>query len=553
MASARADPPTFEGETIDVRPGETLVEALARHGRWPTGRSLRFHRPRAPFCGVGACSQCLVRVNGQPNVRACRYLPAAGDRVSLENAWPTARFDLFGALDLLFYRGIDTHHGFRRPRFATPLYHRVVRRLAGFGRLADPPRVERAPPARTLDADVLIVGGGPSGRAVADRLAGSGPTVVVLDRALGRTGAGAPDALAGYTVAFLPPPAGDGARPFTAVATREDGRGLRVRAARVVVAVGGYDAGLVFDGNDRPGVMSGDGALAIGTGSGASLVRQAVVFGGDDRAGEMLDRLGPRVAAVVAPGAIAPAVADRAARLGVPLYPRTLLLATRGRRRVRAVRLRPRGGGAAFDLRADAVVLAHRRLPSTQLLFQAGARMEWRAGPGAFFPVLGPGGTTSVPGLLAVGEAAGFLGADGARASGEAAGEFLLGRSPPPSGPRVDGERPGEMYGYLAEVRPLLAGARRVMLCPCEDILLGELEEAHAAGHRGLEVVKRFTGVGTGLCQGRYCLPDALLLLSIAEARSPPEVGYITQRPPVFPAPLDALAALEPPPPGSPG
>jgi hypothetical protein len=70
------------------------------------------------------------------------------------------------------------------------------------------------------------------------------------------------------------------------------------------------------------------------------------------------------------------------------------------------------------------------------------------------------------------------------------------------------------------------------------------VEAAARHGYRGIEVIKRYTGLGTGLCQGRYCLPDALLVLSILEERPPSQVGYITQRPPVLPTSLGALASL---------
>jgi sarcosine oxidase subunit beta len=73
---------------------------------------------------------------------------------------------------------------------------------------------------------------------------------------------------------------------------------------------------------------------------------------------------------------------------------------------------------------------------------------------------------------------------------------------------------------------------------------MDEVEEAHRLGYRGIEVIKRFTGAGTGLCQGRYCIPDTLLLLALLEGRAANEVGYITQRPPVVPTPLSALASL---------
>src|SRR5208283_4339330 len=48
-------------------------------------------------------------------------------------------------------------------------------------------------------------------------------------------------------------------------------------------------------------------------------------------------------------------------------------------------------------------------------------------------------------------------------------------------------------------------------------------ERAVRSGYRGIEVVKRYTSLGSGICQGRYCLPDALLLLSILEDRPPAE------------------------------
>ena len=131
----------FDRRTRQGRPGESVLDGLVRDGLPTLQRSPRYHRPRAPFCGIGQCTGCLVRVNGRPNVRACRYVPADGDRVTTENGWPSQRFDLLAILDGMFRHGIDTLHGFRRPAFATPLYHRVIRRLAGYGQ---PPTAESA-------------------------------------------------------------------------------------------------------------------------------------------------------------------------------------------------------------------------------------------------------------------------------------------------------------------------------------------------------------------------------------------------------------------------
>ena len=545
MAGAPARRFSYRGRPCEARPGETLLAALVRDGLPTLARSNRYHRPRAPFCGIGQCTGCLVRVNDQPAVRACRYLPGEGDTVRSERGWPSPRFDVLGVLDDLFPHGIDTLRGFRWPAFAAPLYHRLVRQLSGYG---EPPERPAAPlleaPSTSRVVDIVVVGNGTSGRTVTTRLLAHGLRPFVIDRNLTGGAKHGTDEASGTSVTFLPPPKGDAPYPFTLLGFTEPGRGLAVRSRSVVVATGGYDASLLFGDNDRPGVLSADAALEFCGPAQHPVFRRAVVVGGGARAKEVLERCGPRVSAVVAPSDIGPDVVRLASDLGILLYPRSLLLRAEGRSRVRSLHLRPRGGGPAFSLACDAVVLAHRRLPNAQLFFQAGARMEWRAGVGAYYPTLDTVGMTSVPGLYAVGEAAGLL--EVAREAGSIrVADAIAGREPVASDPlpRVAAGGPAELDSYYRE---LLREPRRGrwIACVCEDVRLEEVERAVRAGYRGIEVVKRYSNLGTGLCQGRYCLPDALLVLSILEGRPPPEVGYIRQRPPVFPTPLSALAAL---------
>lgn len=62
---------TFDGEPVDARPGQTVAAALLASGV-RTLRTTRFgERPRGVFCGIGACFDCLVVVDGRPGVRAC--------------------------------------------------------------------------------------------------------------------------------------------------------------------------------------------------------------------------------------------------------------------------------------------------------------------------------------------------------------------------------------------------------------------------------------------------------------------------------------------------
>ena len=61
---------TVDGETVAIQPGDTLGACLLRSGRLATRRS-RQGQPRGLYCGIGVCNDCLLTVDGRPNVRAC--------------------------------------------------------------------------------------------------------------------------------------------------------------------------------------------------------------------------------------------------------------------------------------------------------------------------------------------------------------------------------------------------------------------------------------------------------------------------------------------------
>ena len=82
----------------------------------------------------------------------------------------------------------------------------------------------------------------------------------------------------------------------------------------------------------------------------------------------------------------------------------------------------------------------------------------------------------------------------------------------------------------------------KAMLCRCEDVTLDEVMEALDAGHHDIESVKRYTGFGTGWCQGKQCVVDCARLLAQVTGRAP-EMP-ITPRPPLHPVPLGVLASL---------
>ena len=83
----------------------------------------------------------------------------------------------------------------------------------------------------------------------------------------------------------------------------------------------------------------------------------------------------------------------------------------------------------------------------------------------------------------------------------------------------------------------------KVMACRCEDVTVHDVERAIEMGHRDIESLKRYTGFGTGHCQGKWCLATCARIL--AEQGGDPGQG-ITPRPPYHPVALAELAGIDP-------
>lgn len=70
-----------DGQPTTAYAGETLATVLIAAGLRPFRHTLLSGQPRALYCGMGICFDCLVTVNDRPNVRACITPAQPGDRV----------------------------------------------------------------------------------------------------------------------------------------------------------------------------------------------------------------------------------------------------------------------------------------------------------------------------------------------------------------------------------------------------------------------------------------------------------------------------------------
>jgi len=344
-------------------------------------RSIKYHRPRGPFCLAGSCGQCLMRVDGVPSLPACRVKAQEGMACERQNGPLGVEKDLFRAADFLFADGLDHHHLLTGSRLLGRVALEVARRLAGLGEL--PARVPGPVRGELRVVDLAIVGGGPAGLAAA-RAAGA--QALLIEREAGTGGAAllfgaGPEQGAGQAGLLLDAEcvglyANDTKVPGNALlALRHGDRILAIVARRVIVATGGVSQPLPFPGVDRPGVYAARGLLGLS----AMVGRKLAVVGDGDEQQRCAEALGKRGYDIV----LVSGVPRRA--LGNP---------------VKAI-----DAGDGTRIRCDAVAIALPPAPLHELASCAGANARF---DGKGFPVeTDQEGRTSVPWLFAAGTVAG--------------------------------------------------------------------------------------------------------------------------------------------------
>jgi sarcosine oxidase, subunit alpha len=236
----------LEGRVVTGYEGDTIGSALFAAGTRVFSRSFKYHRPRGLLCCSGHCPNCMMTVDGVPNVRVCVEPLREGASVRAQNVRGSLDHDLMSMVDK--FGGPFTPVGFYyrtmiRPRRAWPLYEKFLRNVAGLGKVGGATHKRYDTEHRSVD--VLVIGGGGAGRRAASEAAAEGFDVLLVDEGHAFPGSGydvlAPArALAVYEGGLVPVDAGDVL--------------YRVRAERIVMATGALEQPLVFPGNDLVGV-----------------------------------------------------------------------------------------------------------------------------------------------------------------------------------------------------------------------------------------------------------------------------------------------------------
>ncbi|MDY0883543.1 FAD-dependent oxidoreductase [Dongia soli] len=293
MSRQSADPQLVEfywnGHPLSGRLGEPIAAALRRHGMGVIARSRKLHRPLGHsgsyIAGV------LARVDGRPNVRLDLEPVGQGTRVEAQNVWPSARFDLLKAAQLVpaeaLYGGFEHAEWTPQGKRGYHLWERLMAHLAGMS----PPPLPSLPsairPGRRVQYDVVVVGGGPAGRQAANEAAAAGKKVAIVTRGhiCGRYAAACgveqdaiDDRVSVFTGIELFGSYRQGAL-LVGAPHRHDQGAIAFDAQEIVLATGRRSIPPLVPGSHVPGVMDAQAALVMAHDHGVAPGKAVAVVG----------------------------------------------------------------------------------------------------------------------------------------------------------------------------------------------------------------------------------------------------------------------------------
>ena len=560
---------TFDDAAFKGHPGDTLASALLANGETLFGRSFKYHRPRGVMTACAAEPNALATIGEggrrTPNCRATMVEIFEGMKAESQNRWPSLRYDV-GAINGLLSPFI--HAGFYYKTFMWPagfwekLYEPLIRRAAGLGRAgyeADPDAYEKL----WAHCDLVVIGAGPAGLTAALTAARAGADVIVADE---NAEAGGALLCEGARVGGEPAPAFAAsllaelaALPNVRLMTRTTVFGWyddmvfgalerialdkagpragsvrerlwRIVARRAILASGAEQQPLVFPGNDRPGIMTAEAALAYARRYGVAIGRKVAVVASSNA--------GVRVAAALRSAGInVTALIDSRADNGATApelrtFPGGIIARTAGRSALRAITVRRGRGEETID--ADALAMAGEFSPRIHLACHRGGKPRWSDEHQAF---LAP---HDLKGLTVVGSAngAGSLSeclAEGGEAALAALAEIGLSGRPPDFGEVV-----GDASLEPVRPPPRVSGPKAFVDFQ-NDVTEDDIALAAREGYGHVEHAKRYTTAGMATDQGKLSNLNAVRLLAEARCVSPAEVGVTTFRPFYTPVSFGAL------------
>ncbi len=573
----------FNGTVYYGYKGDTLASALLANNVHLVARSFKYHRPRGIMTAGSEEPNAIVQLHSdtsrtEPNVRATEIEIYEGLEASSQNCWPNVNFDIGGINNLLspllpagFY-----YKTFMWPANFWEKYEYFIRKSAGLGKSPakpDPDVYEH----KYIHCDVLIIGAGISGIMAAKTAAKNGFKTLLIDENsyLGgstvyqnsehfkinnqissswlikeinkikkienleiktRTSVAA---FHGYNFLLARENLTDHL-PLEQRKNKTRHRLLKIRAKKVITATGSLERPLIFDNNDRPGILLSSAIEKYANLYGVACGEKNVLFTNNDTAYEAAISLihkGINVEAIIDNREeIDSKMVREAEKNYIKVYKGYTVVNTYGYKKINRISIMQLSKddqkvvGPKRFIKCDCLGISGGWTPAIHLFTQSGGKLKFREEDQVFIPNIYPSDQISI---------------------GSCNGDFTL--------DDIIKSIPKILKDFLnlkktdyddIEVKSSFNKSKRnIWLLPSDKVIgktkpfvdyqndatAKDIKLALREGFKSIEHVKRYTTTGMGTDQGKLGNMHALGIIAETTGSKMRELGTTTFRPPYTP------------------
>ena len=573
----------FNGTKLYGYKGDTLASALLANNIHLVGRSFKYHRPRGIMTSGSEEPNAMVQLHNnssrtEPNVRATEVELYDGLEASSQNCWPSVNFDFGGINNFLspllpagFY-----YKTFMWPASFWEKYEYFIRKSAGLGKSPtepDPDIYEH----RYLHCDVLVIGAGISGIIAAKTAAKNGFKTLLVDEKPNLGGSTiyqnndhfkindtnsakwlekeiddlknyknleiktrtSVAAYHGYNFIL----ARENLTDHIEVSKRDNKvrqRLLKIRAKKVITATGSIERPLIFNNNDRPGILLSSAIKKYVDFYGVKSGEKIVLFTNNDTAYETalsLNDKGIKVEAIIdIRNENNSELIKSVKNLNIKIFNNHTIVDTEGYKRINKVSIMElsKDGtsvvGKKIDINCDCLGMSGGWTPAVHLFTQSGGKLKFRNSDNVFIPNIYSSDQ------LCIGACNGdFELSDIIKNIPDQINKFLNVSDESFKNIKISSTKENNYRNIWLLPSDKILGKTKPFVDYQNDATAKDIKLALREGFRSIEHVKRYTTTGMGTDQGKLGNMHALGIIADTAKVQMGELGTTTFRPPYTP------------------
>ena len=579
----------FNGQKFYGFKGDTLASALLANNIHLVGRSFKYHRPR----GIMTCGSeepnAIVQIGNdpsftEPNVRATEIEIYEGLEASSQNCWPSVKFDV-GSINNFLSPLLPA--GFYYKTFMWPsklwmFYEYFIRKSAGLGKSPSKPDKDLYD-HKYLHCDVIVVGGGISGIIAAKISAKKNLDTILIDDKPNLGGSTIYqdndnfkingqnsknwlskeiDSLKNLKNLTIKTRTSLAAyHSYNYLLARENltdhlnlnersgkirQRLWKIRAKKVIIATGSIERPLIFNNNDRPGIMLSSSIKKYIDYFGVKCGDKISLFTNNDSAYETavsLSKSGTTVNSIIDIREKSESIiVNQAKNLGIKIYWKHSIVNTQGYKKINSIdimKLSDDGTsvtGNKIKEKCDCLGISGGWTPMVHLFTQSGGKLKFNEIDNIFIPDKGS------PDQISIGSCNGDFELDDVlKNSNNLTKNFIASESSEFDNLNVDCSKEINKKNIWLLPSEVSIGKTKPFLDFQNDSTAKDVKLALREGFKSIEHVKRYTTTGMGTDQGKLSNMHALGIIAETAGVKMGELGTTTFRPPYTPLTFGAL------------